>query len=334
MKEREMRILGVAFGLGMALALAATASAAEAPAATAGKKLKIAVIPKGTTHVFWKSIHAGAVKAGQELGCEIVWQGPHKEDDRKTQIEVVQSFIGRGFDAIVLAPLDEVALAAPVEEAVKKGITVVIIDSDLKSEAQASFVATDNYLGGRLAAKRLAEVMGGKGKALMMRYAEGSASTMKREQGFLDGMKEYGPEIELVSTDQYGGVTMDAAMKKGQDLLVKYPSIDGIFCPNESTTFGMLRALQQMGKAGKIKFVGFDASEPLVEALRKGEIHGLTLQNPFKMGYVGVQTAVAARRGEKVEPRIDTGVAMATAENLAEPEIQALLKPDIEKWLK
>lgn len=302
-------------------------------AAAAEKRPRIAVIPKGTTHVFWRSIHAGAVKAGRELNVEIMWQGPHKEDDRKMQIEVVQNFISRRAKAIVLAPLDAVALARPVKNATKRGIPVVIIDSGLDSDAHVSFVATDNYEGGRLAAKRLAAVMGGKGKALMLRYAEGSASTMKRERGFLDGMKAAAPGVELVSTNQYGGVTAESAFQASQNLLNRFSGIGGIFCPNESTTFGMLRALKTAGKAGKIRFVGFDSSEPLVAALRAGVIDGLTLQNPFRMGYLGVKTAVAAIRGEAVEKRIDTGVCMVTAENMDQADVKAVLSPDLKKWL-
>ncbi len=298
------------------------------------KKRTIAVIPKGTTHIFWKSVHAGAEKAARECGVDVIWQGPQKEDDRKMQIDVVQNFISRGVDAIVLAPLDEVALARPVRAANKRGIKVVIIDSGLRSKDYVSFIATDNYAGGKLAAKRLAELIGGKGNVLMMRYAEGSASTMKREQGFLDGIKEYAPKATLVSVDQYGGVTAESSFKVAQNLLNKYSKLDGIFCPNESTTFGMLRALQTSGKAGKIKFVGFDTSDLLLAALEKGELNGLTVQNPFKMGWLGVTTAVEALGGRKVEPRIDTGAVMVTKDNLNTPEIQELIRPDIEKWLR
>lgn len=310
---------------------AGPAGSTPAPAA---RPLKIAVIPKGTTHVFWKSIHAGAVKAGRELNADVIWQGPQKEDDRKLQIEVVQNFISRQVDAIVLAPLDDVALVTPVKTAMARGIKVVIIDSGLASDDYACFAATDNLLGGKLAARRLAEVMGGKGKALMLRYAEGSASTMQREQGFLEGIQEAAPEIELVSTNQYGGVTAESAFQASQNLLTKFGEVTGIFCPNESTTFGMLRALQTAGKAGRIHFVGFDASEPLVNALRQREIAGLTVQNPFKMGETGVRTAVAAVRGEAVPKRIDTGVVMVTPETMDQPEIRELLSPDLDQWLK
>jgi ribose transport system substrate-binding protein len=298
---------------------------------TPGKKSKpvIAVIPKGTTHVFWKSIHAGARKAAQECGTEIIWQGPQKEDDRKMQIELVQNFISRGVDAIVLAPLDEVALIRPVHAAVKRKIKVIIIDSGLKSDIYTSFAATDNYKGGKLAAQHLAKLLKGKGNVMMMRYAEGSASTMKREQGFLDGMKEYAPEAKLVSINQHGGVTAESAFQVAQNLLNKYKDLDGIFCPNESTTFGMLRALQTSGRAGKITFMGFDTSESLINALKKDELNGLILQDPFKMGYLGVKTAVDALQGKKVEKRIDTGVTLVTKKNLDEPAIQKLVNPKI-----
>lgn len=305
----------------LALALLATAHAAT------NTPLTIAVIPKGTTHVFWKSIHAGAADAAKELGVQLIWQGPQKEDDRKMQIELVQNFISRGVQAIVLAPLDAAALVKPVRAARKRGITVVIIDSDLHAPDYASFVATDNYRGGVLAAQRLAQVTGGTGDVLMLRYAEASASTMQREQGFLDGITQHAPHLRLVSSDQYGGVTAESAMQVAQNLLNKYPRLDGIFCPNESTTFGMLRALQTASRAGKVAFVGFDVSAALLAALRAGDLQGLIVQNPYRMGYLGVKTAAAAVRAAPVEKRIDTGVTLVTAENLNEPAVRALVQP-------
>lgn len=299
----------------------------------------IAVIPKGTTHEFWKSIHAGAVKASRELGVEIIWKGPLKEDDREAQISVMENFISRGVSGIVLAPLDDVALRAPVVDATQRGIPVVIIDSDLKSDAYASFVATDNYRGGRLGAQKLAELLDGDGRVVMLRCLEGSASTTNREQGFLDEIAE-AKGIVVVSSNQYGGPTTETAYRASENLLapLKGPdgtlTIDGIFCVNESTTFGMLRALQDGGLAGKVRFVGFDSSSKLVEALRKGELDGLVLQNPFEMGYRGVHTMVAYLNGEHVEKRIDTGVTFATPGNMDEPEIAQRLTPDLSTWLE
>jgi ribose transport system substrate-binding protein len=252
---------------------------------------------------------------------------------RTTEIKVVENFIARRVDGIVLAPLDDKALAPVVHSAVAGKIPVVIIDSDLKSEDFASFVATDNYKGGVLGARRLGALLGGKGKVLMMRYAEGSASTNQREAGFLDTIKKEFPGIEVVSSNQYGGATTETSYKKAENLLLRFPDVDGIFCPNESTTFGMLLALQSVRKAGKIRFVGFDSSEKLAKALKEGQIQGLVMQHPFQMGYLGVKTMVQHLRGEKVEKRVDTGCEVVTAENLDKPEVKELMTPDLSKWL-
>jgi len=299
----------------------------------------IAVIPKGTTHEFWKSIHAGAVKASRELNVEIIWKGPLKEDDREAQISVVEDFVSRKVSGIVLAPLDDAALRAPVSGAMSAGIPVVIIDSDLQGDDYTSFVATDNYLGGQLAGKRMIDLLHGKGKVAMLRYQEGSASTTKREQGFLDALAA-APGITVVSSSQYGGATTESSYRASENLLSPLKSaqrrlsIEGIFTPNESTTFGMLRALQDGGIAGSVVFLGFDSSPKLVEGLEKGEIQGLVLQNPFRMGYVGVTTMVSRLSGKAVERKIDTGVTMVTQENMNQPEIRELLRPDLARWLE
>ena len=299
----------------------------------------IAVIPKGTTHEFWKSIHAGAVKASRELNVEIIWKGPLKEDDREAQISVVEDFVSRKVSGIVLAPLDDAALRAPVSGAMSAGIPVVIIDSDLQGDDYTSFVATDNYLGGQLAGKRMIDLLHGKGKVAMLRYQEGSASTTKREQGFLDALAA-APGITVVSSSQYGGATTESSYRASENLLSPLKSaqrrlsVDGIFTPNESTTFGMLRALQDGGIAGSVVFLGFDSSPKLVEGLEKGEIQGLVLQNPFRMGYVGVTTMVSRLSGKTVERKVDTGVTMVTQENMNQPEIRELLRPDLARWLE
>jgi ribose transport system substrate-binding protein len=307
-----------------------------------GKSFRIAVIPKGTTHEFWKSIHAGAVKAERELNAagvkvRIDWKGPQKEDDRSQQIQVVQNFISAGVSGIVLAPLDDTALLSPVRAAVSAGIPVVIIDSDLKGEAGkdfVSYISTDNYHGGVLAAKRLGELLGGKGKAILLRYQEGSASTTLREKGFLEALKKDFPAIELLSSNLYAGATTETAYKTSQNLLTRFQGeVEGLFTPNESTTFGMLRAMKDAGLAGKVKFVGFDASEALVKAMKDGEIHGLVLQNPIKMCYLGVKTMVGHLQGKPVEKQIDTGAVVITPENMDQPEMKLLHSPDLTEWL-
>jgi ribose transport system substrate-binding protein len=308
--------------------------------AGANKKLTIAVIPKGTTHEFWKSIHAGANKAAQELSgqgtqVEVIWKGPLREDDREQQIQVVETFTSQGVNGMVLAPLDNRALVRPVEEAKSAGVPTVIIDSGLESKEITSFVATDNRKGGALAADRMGEVLGGKGKVVLLRYAEGSASTLDREAGFIDRLKEKYPNIELVSSEQYAGATRDTAKRASEILLNRFADqIQGIFTSNESATAGMLLALQDIKKAGKIAFVGFDASDTFIEALKTKQLQGIVVQNPFNMGYLGVRTMVDSLLGKAVEKRIDTGVTMVTADNLNAPEIQSLLHPPLDQYLK
>ena len=304
------------------------------------KRYSIAVIPKGTTNEFWKSIHAGAVKAAREYtqqGTEIdlTWKGPLREDDREQQIQVVEGFISQGISGIVLAPLDSRALVRPVEEAVRAQIPTVIIDSDLESNSITSFVATDNLKGGRLAADHLAQLLGGRGKALLLRYQEGSASTTDREEGFLQQIRSTHPGIEVISADQYAGATRDTAKRASENLLNRYGNdIQGIFCVNESSTAGMLLALQDINRAGKVAFIGFDASEPFIEAIRNKQLQGIVLQNPFNMGYLGVKTMVDHLQGKQVEKRIDTGVTLITPENLDDPQSQELLHPPLDQYLK
>lgn len=295
--------------------------------------LEIAVIPKGVTHEFWKSIHAGAVKAGLEFDVDILWKGPQKEDDRAQQITVVEDFISRGVDGIVLAPLDDRALMRPVRDAVRENIPVVIIDSALQGSDYVCFVATDNYKGGTMAAERMGELLEGKGKIFLIRYQEGSASTTKRENGFRDTIRNNFSEIEFLTDDQYAGTTTESAYQLTENLLSRFPDVEGIFCPNESTTFGTLRALQESGLAGKIKFVGFDSSPKLVQGLQAGEIHGLILQDPLNMGYLGVKQMVFYLEGKEIEKRVDTGVYLITRENMDEPRSRELLEPDFSRYL-
>ena len=306
---------------------------AEKPApAKSSRRPEIAVIPKGTTHEFWKAIHMGALMAAEETGVDVIWKGPQKEDDRAQQITVVEDFVSRGVSGIVLAPLDERALLRPVQDAVREKIPVVVIDSGLEGSDYVSYVATDNYKGGVLAARKLAELLGGRGKIFLIRYQVGSASTTQREQGFLDTIKAEAPAIAILVQDMYAGATTESAYQLAENLLSRFPDVNGIFCPNESSTFGTLRALQEAGLAGKITYVGFDSSPKLVQGLRDGHINALVLQNPVKIGYLGVKQMVSYLRGQPVEKVVDTGVYLATPQNMDDPEIKSLLLPDFSKY--
>lgn len=301
-----------------------------------GAKLRIAVVPKGTTHEFWKSVHAGAVKASKEDDVDVVWKGPLKEDDLKAQIDVVQSFTAQGVSGIVLAPLSDKALGSSVHAAVAAKIPVVIFDSDLEGQDHTSFVATDNVAAGKMAAEQMVKLLGGKGNVVVLRYQEGSASTANREKGFLDRIKQE-KDIKVVSENQYGGATTETAFATSENLLsaqkASSGAIQGIFAPNESTTFGMLLALRKAGLAGKVHFIGFDSSDKLVQGLKSSEIDALVLQNPFNIGYLAVKTMVKSLHGQSVDKRIDTGAQIVTKENLETPAIKELMSPDLKKWL-
>ena len=325
--------------LTLLLMLLAIAGCTKTPAGN-NKKMTIAVIPKGTTHEFWKSIHAGANKAANDLSSqgtdvELIWKGPLREDDREQQIQVVEGFAAQGVNGMVLAPLDDHALVRPVSDAKRAGVPTVIIDSGLQSSDFVSFVATDNRKGGSLAADRMGQLLNGKGKVLVLRYAEGSASTTEREAGFLDTIKQKFPGIELVSTDQYAGATRDTAKRASENLLNRFgDDVQGIFTPNESSTAGMLLALQDIGKAGKVFFVGFDSSQTFIDAINANQLQGIVVQNPFNMGYLGVKTMVDSLQGKPVQPKIDTGVMLVTKDNLSSPEVQSLLHPPLDQYLK
>ncbi len=308
--------------------------------AVSAKEYTIAVIPKGTTHEFWKSIHAGAVKAEQELAAKgtvvkLFWKGPLREDDREQQIQVVENFTTRRVSGIVLAPLDSHALVNPVRSAVRAKIPVVVMDSDLKSDQYVSFVATDNFLGGQLAGEQLAKLLEGRGNVILLRYAVGSASTEAREAGFLDALKKH-PGIVLISADQYAGPTRETAYQASQNLLNRFGNqVNGIFCPAEPPTIAMAKALRDIGKAGgKVKMVGFDAGSQSVNDLKNGDVQALVVQNPVYMGYKAVLSLVEHLEGRKVEKRIDTGVKLVTRDNMEQTDIHELLHPPLSRYLK
>jgi ribose transport system substrate-binding protein len=298
------------------------------------KGLRIAMVPKGSTHEHWKRVHLGADKAAAEyraagVPVDVLWKSPLREDDREQQVEVVEGFVSQGVSGIVLAPLDSTALLRPVEEAAQAGIPTVIFDSALADPAKAvSYVSTDNGKGGRLAGERMGELLHGKGRVLMLRYQEGSAATEERERGFLDVLKEKYPDITVVSSDQYAGATRDTAKRTSENLLNRFADkVEGIFTPNESSTAGMLLALQDIGKAGAITFVGFDYSSSFLTPLERGELKGFVVQNPVNMGYLSVKTMVDHLQGKPVAKTVDTGVLMVTLENLHDPQIQTVINP-------
>ncbi len=303
------------------------APAPSSSSSTPSGPLKIAVIPKGTTHVYWKSVQAGAYQAGKDLGADIIWKGPLEENDRAQQISIVEQFVSDGVNGIVLAPLDDNALVRPVKEAQSAKIPVIIIDSALKGQAGkdfTSYVSTDNRRGGELAGEQLVKLLDGKGKVALLRDETGSASTEEREAGFLEVMHKT-PGITVIVDNRYGGSTASKAQSAAMEMIDQINEADGLFCPNESTTAGMLQALRNARSDKARKFVGFDATPQLVDALKDGKVDALVAQNPYKMGYEGVKVAVLTARGESLPTRIDTGVRVITKADLGNADTKAFL---------
>src|SRR5437867_12661093 len=305
------------------------------PGVACKKKSKpvIAVVPKGQAHIFWQTVHAGAVAAGEELGVEVRWNGPASEIDFPRQINVVDDFINQRVDGIALAPSHGESLVPIVERATQERIPVTIFDSGIQTEKYLSYVSTDNYKGGVLAARRMGEILPDGGKIAMIGTIPGSVSTTERENGFRETIQRDFPKLKI-GPFQYGMSDRAKGLAVAEDILTAHPDLIAIFCSNESGTIGAVQAAKSKGVAGKLKIVGFDTSPTLIEDLESGNIDSLVVQNPFRMGYLAVKTLVEHLRGHSPEKRIDTGATVVTAANLREPSIQDLVNPPIQKYLK
>ena len=289
------------------------------------KRLRILVSPKGLTHDFWLSVKAGADSAGREMGVEIVWKGPAAETDIAGQIAIIEDYINKRMDAIVMAACDTKALIPVVERAHAEGIPVITIDSGLDSDIPLSFVASDNVRAAEKAADILAQLVGERGAVALVNFIPGAATSIWRETGFNQGIEKH-PDIILAAV-QYCQADVATAMTVTENILTAQPELKGIFAANEAAAIGASQAISARNLQGKIKLVAFDASPAEIEGLNSGVIHALLVQNPFAMGYLGVKSAVKAIHGEPVEKRIDTGVTVITPDNLDQPEIQKLVYP-------
>ena len=259
--------------------------------AAAPGALRIAVVPKGSTHEHWKRVHAGAEKAAAEyrkagVPVDVLWKAPIREDDREQQVQVVEGFISQRVNGLVLAPLDSHALLRPVEEAAQCRRA----DRDLRLGARRSREGRElrfhrQRKGGRLAAQRMGEVLKGTGTVLMLRYQEGSAATEERERGFLEELKTTYPGVTVISSDQYAGATRDTAKRTSENLLNRYgDKVNGIFTPNESSTAGMLLALQdiQQGRCDQLRRLRLQRS--VRRAAPQGRAEGVRRAEPGEHG--------------------------------------------------
>lgn len=290
----------------------------------------IGVVPKGRAHLFWQSVQAGAIAASREDGVEINWNGPATETDFNGQLQIVEAMINRHVDAIALAPIDKKVMVSVVERAARANIPVVIFDSGIDTEQFVSMVATDNYLAGQMAADRLGQIIEGKGKIFMVAVQPGAASTMAREQGFEDRMKEKFPGIQIVDK-RYGMADFAKSLAVAENMLTAHPEAVGMFASNESSAVGAAQALRAR-KTG-VKMVGFDWSQPLLDDLKSGVIDSLVIQHPFKMGYESVKAAVAKLNGKQVQKINNLAPRLITKDDLEKPDVKEQLNPDLKKYL-
>lgn len=296
-------------------------------------KLVIGVVPKGQAHIFWQTVHAGAAAAAKERGVEIRWNGPSMENEFSRQVQVVESMINGRVDGIVLAPTDRVALVSVVERAAREKIPVTIFDSAIDTENYLSFVATNNYAGGETGARKIGTILEGKGSVAMLMNMPGSASTQEREKGFEETMAKEFPGIRI-AVRQFGMSDRAKSLAVAEDILTAHPELNAIFASNEPGTVGAAQALKSRQLAGKVKLVGFDSSPTLVDDLKGGVIDALIVQDPFQIGFTAVKTVVAKLRGETPARKIDLPARVITAADLAKPDVQQLLNPDLDKYLK
>ena len=314
------------------LALLAGCSSSEEPQSKSSDKIVIAGIPKSTGGDFWETVESGALEAAKELDIDLKWEGTVTETEIAEQTKIIENMINLGVDAIALAPLNNQAQRKPVQTAVDNGIPVVIFDSAIDGNAHSSFVATDNKLGGAPGGEFMAKKLGGKGKVMVLRFVQGTASTTKRSEGFIEAAKKGGLEIVADPFSESG--TLEGSKSVAANTLERYIengklALDGIFAANLTSTLGVASALDDLRTAGikvDVAFVGFDSSKKLVEELQADKIDALVVQNPKRMGYLAIKAAYSAAKGEKLDAHIDTGVQVVTTDRIAkEPEIRALV---------
>jgi ribose transport system substrate-binding protein len=294
-------------------------------------EIKIAAVPQGSLHKYWKAVQSGAEKAVRDLQAQgvsvnFLWKAPLREDDRQEQTKILEAVLRQRVDGIILAPFDSRTFVPLVEGAAADGVPTVIIDSALDSPRILSFIATDNQKAGALAADRMSEVLGGRGKVLLLRYQEGSASTEEREEGFRRRLGNY-PEMKLIVSEEFAGATRATAKTVSETLLARHSAdLAGVFTSNESSTAGMVMALSGLELSSRVAHVGFDTSDLYFDMLRSNRLKGLVAQDPYRMGELAVKAIADHLGGKSVPRRIDTGAKMITPANMDSPEIAHLLK--------
>lgn len=290
------------------------------------KDIYIAMISKSFVGDFWKTVEIGARAAADENGVTLTYEGPDTETNIEQQIKLVENAIIKKADVIVLSCLDSDALVPAIESANAAGIKVITFNSVLNSDIPLTLVATDNWKAGEMAGKALGEALGGKGKYAIIGAVEAVKNNRDRSDGAADYITKNFPEMQLV-TIQYTDNDLNKALAVTSDIITANPDIAGFFSNNETTTIGVATILEEKGKTGSIKHVGFDATQQTIGYLSSGITDAIITQVPYQMGYLSVISAIDACQGKQLEPVTDTGAALVTLDNLMTPEIQKIVNP-------
>lgn len=296
------------------------------------QQVTIPVIVKDTTSFYWQIVLAGARKAGQDLGVKVPELGAQSEADINGQIAILENAVASKPAAIVISPTQKAALGKPIDEAAKS-VKIIGIDSAADSKAFTSFLTTDNVQGGRIAADGLAAAITAKygkaeGEVALITHLPGVGSLDERSKGFKEQLAAKYPGIKLVA-DKVSDGTANGGLNITTDLLTAFPNLRGIFASNLIQAQGAIQAIAESKAQDKVKLVGFDSDDKLVKALKDGVMAATIVQDPFRMGYDGVKTALAASKGEKVQAFVDTGANLITGANMNEPRAQELLNPKV-----
>ena len=303
------------------------------PAASFAQDVTIPIIVKDTTSFYWQIVLAGARQAGKDLGVSVPELGAQSESDINGQISILENAVAGSPAAVVISPTEFKALGKPIDEAAKS-VPIIGIDSGADSQAFTSFLTTDNVQGGRIAADGLASAIKeatGKeeGEVAIITSLPGVGSLDQRREGFLDQMKTKYPGITIV-VDRFADGQATTGLNMMTDLITANPNIVGVFASNLIMAQGVGQAIAENKLGDKIKVIGFDSDEKTVGFLKEGVLAGLVVQDPYRMGYDGVKTALAVSKGEKVETFVDTGANLVTQANMAEPKMDALLNPKVD----
>lgn len=290
----------------------------------------IGVVPKATAHLFFVSIHAGVDQAAKDFHVSAEWNGPSEETDHARQIQIVDALVAQHVDGLAISATDERALAAPVERAIKAGIPVTIFDSGVNVEDYVTFVATDNFGAGCLAARRLAGLLGGKGKVGMVAHKPGGTSTVLREQGFEETLAKEFPGVQIVAK-QFGMADRAKSRNVAENILTANPDMAGVFASSEASSLGAIQAIRSRGQSGKVHLITFDFSDAHVEGLEDGTVDLMFVQDPYRIGYEAVKSLAEALAGKKPAKRMDLPVRVIAKTDLMNPEVKTLLFPE---WLK